>query len=270
MPPAFDGRIDTIPDVLAILDQIIADCEEREDPLGYFAALYRTVTWHVQCGIDQNFFDDGERMTRFDVLFARRYLDAYFAFRQGQPCTSSWHTAFSSSRQHDFIVLQHLLLGINAHINLDLGIVAAEISRDKPLQELYNDFCRINAILSSLVAEVQDNLAAIWPFLKRVLTRTGEFDDYLIDFSMEIAREGAWQFAQTLHEAEDDWMLLITSRDERVSRVARVITHPKTIIRILLWIIRLGERGDVAGKIGKLKGTPETGKVINPASFGSR
>ena len=46
------------------------------------------------------------------------------------------------------VILQHLLLGINAHINLDLGIAAVETSPGNQLAPLKNDFDMINKLLA--------------------------------------------------------------------------------------------------------------------------
>jgi len=44
----------------------------------------------------------------------------------GQTPTESWVKAFDATEFWWLIVLQHLLMDMNAHINLDLGIAAAE------------------------------------------------------------------------------------------------------------------------------------------------
>ena len=121
----------TIDQVLDVLDKIIQQSEENNDPSGYFAALYRKVTEKVKQEIKNNYFDDGERMEKLDVEFANRYIDAYYGYKNNQTITQSWREAFEISTHYWPIVLQHLLLGMNAHINLDLGIAAAHISRNK-------------------------------------------------------------------------------------------------------------------------------------------
>src|SRR6202008_4811607 len=98
------------------------------DRAGYFAALYYKVTSRVRDGIHNGEFEDGARMEKLDVLFASRYLDAYTKWRNGQQPSLSWQTAFESTKRSSVLVLQHLLLGMNAHINLDLGIAAAEVA----------------------------------------------------------------------------------------------------------------------------------------------
>ena len=72
-------------------------------------------------------FDDADRMERLDTLFADRYLDAVAARSAGRPATASWELTFAAAQRWRPLVLQHLLVGINAHINLDLGIAAARL-----------------------------------------------------------------------------------------------------------------------------------------------
>ncbi len=247
MPP-----INSIDDVLAALDAIIAKSKTDQHPLGYFAALYRQVTAEVKQGIADGFFEDKHRMERLDVLFATRYLEAYHAFEAGQPVTQSWLRAFKASSSYWPIVLQHLLLGMNAHINLDLGIAAAEVSKGQNLEDLKADFNKINQILSRLVTSVENDLASIWPTLKKILRWTRKVDNFLIDFSMEIARDGAWRFAEKLSAAAD-WDEEIKLRDVKVAELARKIYPSGFVVRLLFSIIRIGERGTVAERIHKLE-----------------
>ena len=151
----------TIEQVISELDKIIYESEITKNPMGYFAVLYRIVTVKVKKGIENNLFDDGLRMEQLGIIFAKRYLDAYYSWQKNEPVTKSWQKAFELSTGYWPIVLQHLLIGMNAHINLDLGIAAAEVSRNKNLNDLENDFNKINEILSSLVYKVQNDLAAI-------------------------------------------------------------------------------------------------------------
>lgn len=244
----------TIDEVITTLDTIISECEKTQNPLGYFAALYQKVTLKVKEGIAQNLFEDGPRMEILDVVFAKRYLDAWFAWQKNEPVTKSWKKTFELAHEYQPIVLQHLLMGMNAHINLDLGIAAAEISKGKNPADLQNDFNKINEILSSLVHEVQDNLSVVWPALKFILKHTGKVDDYLVDFSMKLARDGAWKFALSLSGLSGKELdLAIAERDRKVVDKTTVILNPGLIASVVLWLVRITERGTVSEKIGKLK-----------------
>lgn len=245
--------IHTIDDVITILGDIIKQSETNNNPLGYFAALYRKVTIKVKEGIENDFFEDGPRMEKLDIIFASRYLDAYFNYQENKEVTVSWKKAFNLSKKYWPIVLQHLLVGMNAHINLDLGIAAAQVSEGENLEDLKGDFDKINEILSSLVKDVENDLADIWPTLRKILKWTRKVDDFLVDFSMELARDGAWKFAKEIANTPKNQIgSLIEKRDLKVAEKANIIIDPGFIASIILRIIRLGERGTVADKIKDL------------------
>ncbi len=240
----------TIDEVITMLEDIIKVSKEKQDPLGYFAALYQKVTIAVKEGIKAGRFENGERMEKLDVIFANRYLLAYHDYQAGKPVTKSWLKAFELSKKYWPIVLQHLLIGMNAHINLDLGIAAAEVSKGKNIEDLKNDFDEINQVLASLVETVQAELSQIWRPLGWILKLTGRLDNLIVDFSMELARDGAWRFAKQLAEAPaKDWPNIITERDEAVAKVGKIVTKPGFLLGFLLKIVRLSERGTVAKKI---------------------
>ncbi len=244
----------TIDEVIARLEGIISECIEREDPLGFFAVLYHKVTVKVKEGIANGDFENGPRMERLDVAFANRYLEAYDAYQHQQPVTDSWQRAFALQSNYWPIVLQHLLMGINAHINLDLGIASAEISEGDNIDDLKHDFDKINDILSSLVNDVQEDLARIWPTLLKILKWSKKTDDFLVDFSMVLARNGAWKFAKSLAgKSPEELPGLIKIRDGKVAANTRFIIIKGMIPTIVFGIIRIGERGSVGQKIAALK-----------------
>lgn len=80
--------------------------------------------------------------------------------------------------------MQNLLLGMNAHINLDPDIAAVQTCGGNDLNTLNDDFYKINTVLASLVNDIQKSMAEIWPTLTYLLKRVGKVDNYLIDFSM--------------------------------------------------------------------------------------
>lgn len=247
----------TIDEVIVFMEQIIRDCKKNQDTLGYFAALYHQVTLEVKKGILTGYFEDGPRMEKFDVLFANRYLQAYDQYRKGQLCTTSWQYAFTTSREYWPIVLQNLLLGMNAHINLDLGIVAAELCPGNSIHALKNDFFKINAILSSLVDSIQLRLGKVWPKLTGMLKRVGKADGYFVDFSMQCARDGAWKYAtEFAHMNAAARAASIADRDKKIAVMARLVSKPGFFVSSILLTIRLGEVGSVANKIDHLCVSP--------------
>lgn len=240
----------TIDEVISFLDEIIQENKEIPSTMGYFAALYQKVTCKVKEGIENHFFDDNERMERLDVIFANRYLQAYTDYKSGVTPTTSWKIAFDEADNYWLIVLQHLLLGMNAHINLDLGIASAEVMKGKNINDLKGDFDKINIILGELVHDVEKELSLIWTFLAKILKETEEFDTILIDFSMKLARNGAWKFATIMANTdESQWPKAIAERDEKVADITKIILEPGFLIKLILKVIRLEERGSIKRKI---------------------
>ena len=239
--------------IISTLEQIVLDSKNNQSSLSYFTALYLKVTKKVKEGIDDNFFDDGPRMEELDVVFANRYLDAYFAYKRNETITESWQKAFELSNNYWPITLQHLLIGMNAHINLDLGIAAAHVMKGKNIDDLEDDFNKINTVLFSLVAEVEKDLGDIWPSLKTILKLTSELDDFMVKFCMKTARNGAWKFAKRIaNEPPEVLKELIEKRDQKAAKKAKIITRPGIVASTIFGIIRLGERGSVTEKIEKL------------------
>ncbi len=241
--------INSIDEVIDQLDTIIHDCIKNENPLGYFPALYKRVTIAVRDGIANGDFEDNERMEKLDILFASRYLDAYRAFNEGSSLTHSWEAAFSA-QSPKLITLQHLLLGMNAHISLDLGIAAAEAAGKSPLS-LKTDFHSINKVLESLINDTQQRLTRIFRPLAIVDRLLGPIDEQLSIFSIAYARDKAWTQTLELSLATPEQQVeMIAARDRSVSKFSTYINRPpKRLIRLILFAIRILERGRVSDRI---------------------
>ncbi len=241
--------IRSIDEVVDELDGIVRACIEKKDPLGYFAALYKRVTIAVKDGIARGHFQDNPRMEKLDIIFASRYLDAYRCFRSAEATTESWNAALTA-RSPKLITLQHLLLGMNAHISLDLGIAAAESVPKNPLS-LKSDFYSINRVLESLINDTQKRLTRIFRPLGLVDRLLGPVDEKLSIYSIAYARDKAW--TQTLELAlapSSQRAQMIIDRDHSVAKFSRYLLEPKKIsIRILLLAIRILERRDVGERI---------------------
>ncbi|MGH9834934.1 MAG: DUF5995 family protein [Blastocatellia bacterium] len=238
----------TIDEVITRLTDIIAFARQKPSRLGYFAALYRKVTISVKEGIRHGHFEDGARMERLDVNFANRYLEAYELHRKGELPTASWQISFDAAEHWRPIILQHLLLGINAHINLDLGVAAVETCPGDQLLPLKHDFDEINRVLADLVQPVQDEIGEVSPwigFLEKIDPSAG---DAIINFSMDRARASAWNFALRLNSMEgDERIAAVKERDLDVAALGRLVYKPgRFVLPLGLLAIRLRESNDIA------------------------
>jgi hypothetical protein len=187
---------DEVRRVVARLDGIVAAARREKSRVGYFAALYRRVTIEVARELEG--FADPARLERLDVAFAQRYFDAYDGFRAGRPISRVWRIAFDAAARADLIAVQHLVAGINAHINLDLGVAAARIAPGPALPDLRGDFERINGLLARLMPRVQADLAEVSPLIGKLDAAFGSIDSAIGSFSLGAAREFAWTVALSL------------------------------------------------------------------------
>lgn len=247
--------VNSIEEVIIQLDLIIARSREQQNAMGYFAMLYRRMTVAVSEGIKNGVFEDGKRMEQLDTVFASRYLEAWQAYTQHQKCSNAWYTTFEACRNPDLIVLQHLLAGVNAHINLDLGIAAAAIAPGNTIFLLQHDFDKINDVIASLTQAVQDALAAIWFPLRALQRITNNSGDAVLNFSIATARKTAWANAVAL--AFIDGSLRdthINTIDSAVVTVANRIIHPGMITELMLSGVRSMENQEVSRNIDLLMG----------------
>lgn len=237
----------TIDEVITHLDAIIDSSIKENSRLGFFAVLYRAVTVKVKEGIAAGRFQDGGRMERLDVIFANRYLEAYEQYRSGATLTKSWIEAFTAVPRWRPLILQHLLLGINAHINLDLGIAAAQTSPGDQLPALKPDFDEINNILGELLDIVQQKIGSLSQLLGLLDKVGGRSDETIFSFSMEIARDGAWRFAEKLAALKpDQHPAAVAERDEKIAALAQKIINPGWLLRLAALVIRVFESSNAA------------------------
>ncbi|MEO6330422.1 MAG: DUF5995 family protein [Ginsengibacter sp.] len=247
-------KANSINEVITNLDKVIEWSKIEQSRIGYFAVLYRRMTVAVQQGIVSKAFEDGERMEKLDVIFANRYLQAWDAYIHKQKCSSAWCAVFDACNTDDLVVLQHLILGINTHINLDLAIAAAETCPGGKIYGLQNDFEKINVVISSLMQTVQVSLCKVWFPLKIFLMIMRNRQDAVINFSIGKARTASWANAVALAlvqgQAHDNYIGII---DNTVVRICKRIVRPAFMTRLLLKPVLMMESNNVDQIIDTLR-----------------
>ena len=235
------------------LERIVERCSTSGDRAGYFAAMYLAVTRTVMQRAAAGSFEDPPRMERFITTFAARYLDAHDAWRERRPTTEAWKVAFDATRSRRPIILQHLLLGMNAHINLDLGVCASEIAEPGMIDAVRADFDAVNDVLADLVDGCQNALGEVSPWLGLVDRIGGSGDEAVIRFSLVAARRQAWKVAVRLSSlsgaARDE---AIADVDADAASVGRRVRHPGVAASALLLLVRVRERAEPADVMRRL------------------
>lgn len=242
----------TIDDVIFKLDKIIEWSLDNNSRVGYFATLYRRMTIAVKQGIANNSFQDGKRMEQLDVMFAGRYFEAWNAYSNGQPCSKAWTLAFDSCNNDQLICLQHLLLGINTHINLDLCIATAACCPGDKIYDIESDFNKINEVIATQSQAVQDALCKVWFPLQALTNIANNKEKAVLNFSIDTARTCSWANAIALaHCTGQVNHKLVSEIDNMVVGIGNKIMNPGLWMNFLIKPVRWMESKDV-GKIIEL------------------
>lgn len=234
----------TISEVIQKLEAIVA--QKDSGRMAWFAAVYLHMTKAVDKAIQQRLFEDNERMERLDVLFANRYLDAIAGYREGRPVSACWNFAFTNNQQSDFVVLQHILTGMNAHINYDLALAAAAtVSTQEEIIALKQDFVSINDLIATLAGDIQARLTQLW-WPMRFITRLAKGKEKaVLNFSVVKAREASYANAVALVNLPkaryDNYCKML---DQTVAAISQKIITPDWMTRILLKPVKLLEEKD--------------------------
>ncbi len=216
--------------------------------------MYRRTTAQILKEVELGSFEDNERMEKFDVEFANFYLDAYNGYIKNTEVSKSWSFAFLLEKE-PLTILQHIMIGINTHINLDLALAVSVVMNGKEVSEIENDFNKVNRILSDIVNEMQDRLSRVSRLLF-LLDLAGEnSDEKIINFSMGRAREVSWRNANLLwslgvdHQGE-----AIDTMDLVVLKLGECIKSPKSkVIGFVLKCIGRFEEKNVGKVISTLR-----------------
>ena len=240
----------TIEEVLEKLDNIIIWAKENKSPAGYFACTYKSMKSKILKEVQLKKFEDNTRMVLFDVDFAERYLIALENYQKLGKCSNSWHITFEATKNKNLLILQHIFLGMNAHINLDLGISAASILPYRKINPLKNDFEKINTIISSISQNVQDSLNKICYPVELIDKISNGQDNAILDFAINKARETSWATAVISSNTPNFLKKSVFNIvDYAAAKVAIQILHPKLLSSNLAKELKNYESSDVVKNI---------------------
>ncbi|OBG20988.1 DUF5995 family protein [Mycobacterium sp. 852002-51057_SCH5723018] len=187
----------TIDDVLRNIDRVIDWAKETRSGIGYFAVLYRRITLAIRDAVNDGRFLDGARIERLDVAFAKRYfnaLNAYFYPDEFEGLTLPWEVAFVGDPDHQAIILQHMLAGLNAHISFDLGLALLSVAGDWP-DSLRKDYDRVNELLCGQIPGINREVQRLSPELRWARLLIPD-EIRVMQGQLTKMREGAWLFAR--------------------------------------------------------------------------
>jgi hypothetical protein len=212
------------------------------DPLRIFHGTYTRITEAVRDEIRRGGFSDNEWTERWDVAFAGLYLRALDQWRSGISPSGPWKIALDATKGPHLPPLRHVLLGINAHINLDLPqallavITDAEFETPAVIVKRSADHVHIDTILSSRVAAEDQELKKLEmsgdsTLIDRLLT---PFNRLGTKRFLREAREKVWHNARVLSDARRQGPDVLASRIGELERLASTrveqLTRPGQVL----------------------------------------
>lgn len=220
--------------IVSVAAELREVAEGSADASGYFPAMYAGVTARLAAQVGAGGFTDGGRMERFACEFAGRYLVPRRGTGEVPAC---WRAAFDVADDPSLLIVQHLLLGINAHVNHDLPLaVIAVAEQHGALASARGDFDTVNDVLAAQQTHV---LSALGRVSRWVNVAAGLGGGRLFHFSLRRARTEAWAAAERL------WLLDAAGRrsymaelDRLVSVLAYLITQPRLPLSLVTPLLR--------------------------------
>jgi Family of unknown function (DUF5995) len=228
---------ESVEDVQRLLERCVEVARDENSADAYFPLIYSWETRDIAAAANAGLFDAPEELRRMIVAFANRYFEARAQFRANKPTPRSWALAFRAARSSSALVVQHLLLAMNAHVNLDLGAAAAATNLP------WADFFRVDVILGRGVSRIQARLNRTTPVLHALDFLGGEFDEMFTIYSLKAARRQAFELAQQLRTApEAGQAVVLVEADDRALHFGKRLLDPTLCDRVLLAALRLTEK----------------------------
>jgi uncharacterized protein DUF5995 len=197
------------------------------NPIAGFNRLYLRITTGVLERLYEGSFADPAFLSRLDVEFAARYLDALRAWSEARPCCPRvWSVLFGRTAGP----VPSAAAGINAHINFDLPfalVTTFDHLGSDPVDDSdqHRDYLQINDIFAEAIPGLRRGYLDRWQLL--IDTMNGDLDDWWQGEAVTYARNVAWRHAQKLWAIRHD---LPATADER----ARLDGHAAALSRLLL------------------------------------
>ena len=262
----------TLDDVVNELAALETAFRARGDRRCIFLTLYGVVSSEMRSRVASRAFLDPEWVHRYAVAFANLYREALEAYDAGRHADvpKSWRLAFDAAAAGESLVLQDVLLGINAHVNNDLALALDRVSIGPDRDRRRRDHDAVNEVLSAVTERAVLRLSELYaPGFTTMDDCAGELDEVASLFSLQVGRDSAWESAVALANARGPVERVLTSRllSTRAAAMARVLLAPSRNARFISACRRL-ESG--TGWVALLAATKQELQAARQADAGRR
>jgi hypothetical protein len=185
-------------DSLACLEEHFVAAGDRR---AIFASVYTLTTLRMAESIDAGEYVNTAWMKSYQTQFADRYRVALRAYVLGQrsQVPNAWLKAFDAAAGGQTLIIQDVLLGMNAHINFDLPFAIEGVQISPNTASRYADHTKVNQVLGEVGDEISAALAELYgPNYAALDSALGPLDELLLAGGMATARQNAWNNAVLL------------------------------------------------------------------------
>lgn len=231
-------------EVIAYLAGLEARFRAAGDRRAVFVSAYLEISKGIAAALGIGFFKDDAWTERYMAAFSRLYKAALDAYDEGRrsDVPRAWRVAFDAARDGTSVVLQDLLMGVNAHVNHDLALALAEVGIGPDREVRHADHTAVNQVLKRTTDALQYRVGMLYaPILKAFVFAAGRFDEAVATFSVDVAREAAWRKAVLLTDMGP--MFVRTEIDLSSGVLARAILLPTAMNPSLRKALQSTERG---------------------------
>jgi hypothetical protein len=216
----------TVNDVATELEGV-----ERElpptDGVKWFAWLYADVTRAMLKLFDGGLLETPEFMSDLVVRFGNRFV-ASVADPASAP--DAWGPLFERRHDPDVAPLQFAIAGLNAHVGAELPVGLSDVAQEMGIDLAdagpeHRDWTRVNDTIAAVEPKAKHYL--LTGAVKELDRVFGNLDDLAATWSVEAAREAAWEQGRAVWGLRD----LPTVRDPYVATLVR---STRMVCRLLL------------------------------------
>jgi hypothetical protein len=197
--------------VIKKMEDMAQQWETQQDPRAIFLRCYSMMSANMLQALEDQRFQNSDWVSVLLHRFADYYFDALACFDCGEAVPAVWQHVHQLSTRKKLHVLQHLLLGVNAHINYDLVLTLNDVLEqdwkelsEKERQSRYQDHVMVNTIIAETIDAVQDEVVEQYsPRMDLIDRIMGRLDERLLVGLISRWRESVWENAVRMLESQD-------------------------------------------------------------------
>ena len=194
------------------MNRLVHQWEAQQDRRAIFLNCYALMTQNMWLALVEGRFRDPDWVTILLNRFADYYFNGLEAYERRDPATPAvWLLAYEATTRPQPRALQHLLLGVNAHINYDLTLTLVELLgptwttlTDEQRQQYQHDFDLVNVIIKGTINQVQDEVLERHDWLMAwVDLLGGPLDEWFTGWLITGWRDEVWREAMNMMACAD-------------------------------------------------------------------